>query len=142
MRLASISRLTAEILPAPVRHAIRSSTDQKTFSVTYLPAIAPRRRRTNTSVSSEIANMPSKGFLGTIIAYDMFGYSTKKERAAARAAARAAVWTSNSKSSSDGNYMTVCPALAQLTELPSFTSSIRGQPRKRFPKVLNNAFGP
>lgn len=132
---ANMSILIVVTLDALIRLVIGGSTGLETFDVTCLPATAPKKRKINTFANSEIANMPLKDFPGTIIAYDTFGYSTMEDRAAARAA----FWNFNRKTSDSDFYMTVYPVLAALARL-SFRE--RSQPRKRFPKVSNDAFGP
>ncbi len=133
VRLANMLRLIIETFLALIGHVIGSSTVLEMLIATSLPATAPEKKRTFFYVSSEIANTPPKDSLGTIIFCDMFDYSTKGDRAGA--ASRVGVWTSNSKTSSNGstilvrgvrsslrkyfatiseNYMTVCLALAPL----------------------------
>ena len=135
-RLVNISRFTVVTSFAPNQDAARSSTGIKMLSVTCPPATAPKKRKIYFFVNSKIANMPSRDFLGKIISSAMCGYGTNE----GPAAARAAVWTSSSRTSESDNYMTVSQPLAQLTRLSFYHTG--GQRRKLFPKVCNNAFGP
>ena len=81
----------AEISAAPTQHATGDSTGFRMSGATYPPATGPKQRRINTFANLETASLPPKDFQGTIIACDMFDYSTKEDPAV--------VWTSSSKSS-------------------------------------------
>ena len=94
-----MSRLITETFLALIGHVIGSSTGLEMLIATCLPATAPEKKKIVFFASSEIANTAPKDSLGTIIFCDMFGYSTKEDRAGA--ASRVEVWTLNSKTSNE-----------------------------------------